>query len=111
MHYQISDRNGWPIAEGQLERNREEAAKIVARIERSQIVERLCTPAGPRTGSAAHLNKAPMGAGKSADFLHYRTRSLNAAMARRIPEPTKTAILIGCLWIVAILYGLVEALR
>ncbi len=41
MNYNVADKDGWTLAEGLIQRNREEAARIVERIERNQRIERL----------------------------------------------------------------------
>lgn len=81
MNYNVTDKDGWTLAEGRIQRNREEAARIVERIERNQRIERLVRSSskGPLKGTAAHLQPES----NVVDFLHYRNREIHAPMATR----------------------------
>ena len=100
MNYNVTDKDGWTLAEGRIQRNheqrnREEAARIVERIERNQRIERLVRASnkGPRTGYAAHLLENANPEFKVVDFLHYRNRELHAPMAtRRVSVLTSAAV-------------------
>lgn len=109
MNYNVSDKAGWTmaegrIAEGRIQRNRKEAARVVERIERNLRIERLVRAAdkGPCTGSAAHLlADCPPSVMGAVDFLHQRRRALRAPMATH-RNPVVTAIAVGAVWLLAI---------
>lgn len=111
MHYNVTDKDGWTLAEGRIaerriQRNREEAARVVERIERNQRIERLVRAAdkGPRTGSAAYLlgtDKHASNASKVVDFIHHRNRSMDAPMATR-RNYALTAAAVGAIWLAAV---------
>lgn len=106
MNYNVSDKAGWTLAEGRIQRNREEAARVVERIERNLRIERLVRAAdkGPCTGSAAYLlgtDKHASNASKVVDFIHHRNRSMDAPMATR-RNYALTAAAVGAIWLAAV---------
>jgi hypothetical protein len=77
MNYNVTDKDGWTLAEGLIQRNREEAARIVERIERNQRIERLV-----RSSNNNLLEKVKPES-NVVDFLHRRSRGLYEPMATR----------------------------
>ena len=96
MKFEVSDRNGYTLAEGRIHKNRVQALATVARIKQRLEVERLVRASRPPMA----LPTEPV------DFLHSRTHDLYAPMATRRPAPSLT---IAAIWIAAGVAGLLVA--
>lgn len=90
MKFQVNDKAGYTLAEGRLNRNRQEALAIVERIERRMEIEKVI-----------HRPAAV-----PAEFLHERQRSLAAPMATRRNYP-RIAAWVLVIWTIAIIAGIV----
>lgn len=113
MNYNVTDKDGWTLAEGRIQRNREEAARIVERIDRNLRIERLIMASnkGTRTGSDTNLLDNALEKvqpkSKVVDFLHYRNRELHAPMATRRIDALNAATWLTAIGLcIGFLYGI-----
>jgi hypothetical protein len=95
MKFEVTDKCGYTLAEGRIERDRANARAVVDAIERRIEIERMVRNSG--------LPRRMASAAQPVDFLHQRTHGLYAPMATRRPAP---ALSVAAIWIGAALAGL-----